>query len=304
MCCFLESRGISRSLRGIMAELAKSRLLGRQNIVGTCGLALGLLFSGVALAEDASDPIALELRKSFAADGSAPETIDWDALNWDPWSVTSPAKQPALNSLADPSDAGVKWDGKLNPDGSRALTAKRQLPTSLDANVGVDLGVAPDSPSSVQTGRLPGSPAPTSTGSAWANVSVSGASVDARLNPQQDQAKLGTTLKKSVPINSAVSVSVENGYAVTDTYAAAVSSAPAATPSRVYSTDGVARVMIAPTGTTLSTGTALSSTDEKWRRSIGAEQKLFGSVNISGTVKETDTGTLDKTFTAGFKTSW
>jgi hypothetical protein len=27
-------------------------------------------------------------------------------------------------------------------------------------------------------------------------------------------------------------------------------------------------------------------------------------VNVSGSVKETDTGTLDKTFTAGFKTSW
>jgi hypothetical protein len=296
-----------------MAALAKSRFLSGQNIVGTCGLAVGLLLSGAALAEDASDPIAIELRKSFAADGSAPETIDWDALNWDPWSVTSPAKQPTLKTPVDPTDTAMKWDGKVNSDGSRALTAKKQLPTALDANVGVDLGVAPDSPAYAQPGHLPGSPAPTNTGSAWANVSVvPGASVDARLNPQQDQAKLGTTLKKSVPINNALSVSVENGYAVTDTYAAPVStlssvpstpSTPPA-PSRVYSTDGVARVTINQTGTTFSTGTTLSSADEKWRRSLGAEQKLFGGLNISGSVKENDTGTLDKTLSAGFKTSW
>jgi hypothetical protein len=293
-------------MRGIMAALVILRSFGVRNIAGTCGVVTSLLLSGAATAQEPSDPIALELRKSFAADGSAPDTIDWEALNWDPWSVTSPAKQPNLKSLADPADPAMKWDGKVNPDGSRALTAKKQLPTSLDANVGVDLGVAPDSPTFAQPGQLPGTPSPANTGAAWANVSVvPGASVDARLTPQQDQARLGTTLKKSVPLSNTLSVTVENGYAVTDTYVSSNTSSPstATTPSRVYSTDGVARVSIEPTGTTFSTGTTLSSADEKWRRSVGAEQKLFGGVNISGTVKETDTGTLDKTFTAGFKTS-
>jgi hypothetical protein len=291
-----------------MAELAKSRFLSKYRLAGSLGAVLGLLASGLALAEEASDPIALELRKTFDSDGNAPETIDWEALNWDPWSVTSPAKQPTLKSLADPAPS-MKWDGKLNPDGSRALTAKTQLPTSLDANVGVDLGMAPESPAFAQPRLLPGSPTPANTGSAWANVSVvPGASVDARLDPQQDQAKLGTTLKKSIPLNDTLSVGVENGYAVTDTYAAPAPT-PAgpsalATPSRVYSTDGTARLSIEPTGTTFFTGTSLNSTDEKWRRRVGAEQKLFGGVNVSGSVKETDTGTLDKTFTAGFKTSW
>jgi hypothetical protein len=289
-----------------MAELANSRFRKGTSLPGLLGIAAGLLLVGPALADEASDPIALELRKTFDAEGNAPDVIDWDALNWDPWSVTSPSKQPTIKSLADP-DPSMKWDGKLNPDGSRAMTAKKRLPTALDASVGVDLGVVPDNPAFAQPGYLPGTPAPTNSGSAWANVSVvPGASLDARLNPQQDQARLGTTLKKSVPISSALSVSVENGYAVTDTLVTHAPALPSggAPASRVYSTDGVARVLIEPTGTTLSTGTTLNSTDEKWRRSLGAEQKLFGGVNVGGTVRETETGTIDKTFTAGFRTSW
>jgi hypothetical protein len=285
-----------------MAELAKSRFLIRQDVAGTIGVALTLLLPALAIAEEPSDPIALELRKSYAADGSVPETIDWEALNWDPWSVTSPAKQPTAKP-AD-ADASVKWDQKLNPDGSRALTAKKQLPTALDAKVGADLGVAPDGPVYGQPAPLPSGASPTNTGTAWANVSIPGASIDARLDPQQDQAKLGTTLKKTVPVNNALSVSVENGYAVTDTYAAVHPGGSSTTPSRVYSTDGVARVTIESTGTTFSTGTTVTSADEKWRRSLAAEQKLFGGVNISGSVKETDTGAIDKTLRAGFKTSW
>jgi hypothetical protein len=289
-----------------MAALAKSRFLNGHNVAGMIGVALSLLLLFLlspAMAEDASDPIALELRKTYDAEGNAPEAIDWEALNWDPWSVTSPAKQPAFKS-ADPTDSAVKWDQKLNPDGSRALTAKKQLPTALDAKVGADLGVVADVPNYRQPGHLPNGSSQTSSGTAWANVSIPGASIDARLDPSQDQAKLGTTLKKSIPLNSAVSVSVENGYAVTDSYASVNPAIAPGTPSRIYSTDGIARLTIESTGTTFSTGTTMTTADEKWRRSLGAEQKILGGVNISGAVKETDTGLIDKTFSAGFKKSW
>lgn len=296
-----------------MARSAGSRFQRRflitGNIIGT--LALSVAAACPVFAGEPSDPIAIELRKSFEADGSAPDAIDWEALNWDPFSVTSPSKQPSLKMSDPTTETAVTWDQKLNPDGSRALTGKKQLPTALDTKVGVDLAVAPTTSTYLQPGQLPAAPgaANSGMGAAWANVSVPNASVDARLDPQQDQAKLGTTLKKSVPLNDTVSVSVENGYAVTDSYAPAVPAAPTATATnpastRVYSTDGTARLTFAPTGTTFYSGTKLSTADEKWRRSLGAEQKLFGGVNVSGAVSETDTGTLNRTISAGFKTNW
>jgi hypothetical protein len=48
----------------------------------------------------------------------------------------------------------------------------------------------------------------------------------------------------------------------------------------------------------------LSSADDKWLRKIGAEQKLFDGVSISGSVGETAQGVTNKSLTAGFKRSW
>jgi hypothetical protein len=39
-------------------------------------------------------------------------------------------------------------------------------------------------------------------------------------------------------------------------------------------------------------------------RSVGAEQKIFNGLNISGSVSETATGGFDKTLAAGFKKTW
>jgi hypothetical protein len=69
-------------------------------------------------------------------------------------------------------------------------------------------------------------------------------------------------------------------------------------------TDRSAKFSIVPTGTSFSAGGHISSTDEKWQRSLSAEQKLFGSVNLTGKVSETPTGELDRSLTAGFKRNW
>ena len=51
-------------------------------------------------------------------------------------------------------------------------------------------------------------------------------------------------------------------------------------------------------------GQTLSTADDKWLRRIGAEQKLFGGVSISGSISETPQGATNKSVTAGFKRSW
>ncbi|HVY01038.1 MAG TPA: hypothetical protein VHA55_14730 [Pseudorhodoplanes sp.] len=293
----------------MMVKVAGPRSKGSVSILGAL-VACAVVLPALALAQD-PDPIAAELRKLLAQqDGPPAEPINWDALNWDPWSLTTASKQQSLSAKDDPVDTPLDWDRKVNPDGSSAVIARKRLPTAVDAKVGVDLGVAPKEPNYLIPDRLVNGTAPANSGAAWANVTVSNASIDARLDPSQDQARIGTTLKKSVPVNDALSVSVESGYAVIDSFAGSGSAAPwgmqpaGGNPSRIYSADGVARLTFEPTGTTLSTGTRLTSTDEKWRRSLGAEQKLFGGLNITGSVSETDTGAIDRSLTAGFKKSW
>ena len=75
-------------------------------------------------------------------------------------------------------------------------------------------------------------------------------------------------------------------------------------PSRNYQTEQSAKLSIADTGTSFIAGQSLSSTEDKWLRKIGAEQKLFGGVTINGSIGETALGTSNKSLSAGFKHSW
>jgi hypothetical protein len=63
-------------------------------------------------------------------------------------------------------------------------------------------------------------------------------------------------------------------------------------------------VTIDDTGTSFIAGQTLSTTDDKWLRKFGAEQKLFDNVTVSGSVGETSQGTTNKSLSAGFKKSW
>jgi hypothetical protein len=77
-----------------------------------------------------------------------------------------------------------------------------------------------------------------------------------------------------------------------------------ARPLRTYGTDQSAKLSIADTGTSFSAGQTLSTADDKWLRKVGAEQKLFDGVSISGSISETPIGAINKSLTAGFKRSW
>jgi hypothetical protein len=49
----------------------------------------------------------------------------------------------------------------------------------------------------------------------------------------------------------------------------------------------------------------VSSANDKWLRSMSAEQKLFGGpLSITGTITETATGGQSKGLKAGFKQTW
>jgi hypothetical protein len=73
---------------------------------------------------------------------------------------------------------------------------------------------------------------------------------------------------------------------------------------RSYETDQSAKLSITETSTSFIAGQTLSTADDKWLRKVGAEQKLFDGVTISGSVGETASGAANKSISAGFKRSW
>ena len=106
-----------------------------------------------------------------------------------------------------------------------------------------------------------------------------------------------------MPLSEQYSLTLKNGYNVIQQGIVPV---PGITsrPARNYETDQSAKLSITDTGTSFVAGQSLSTNDDKWLRKVGAEQKLFGGVSISGSVGETLAGATNKSLTAGFKQSW
>jgi hypothetical protein len=151
---------------------------------------------------------------------------------------------------------------------------------------------------------------PQSSWSAWAAVTAPGAgsiwdktAVEARVDPGQDQSRLGTSISKSVPIGEQYSLTLQDGYSVVQQGIVPVPGI-IARPARSYETEQSAKLNVEDTGTSFTAGQTLSSNEDRWLRKFGAEQKLSGGVSVSGSIGETAQGTTTKSITAGFKQSW
>jgi hypothetical protein len=276
-------------------------------------LALGAVTYGGARAQtpeppaDASTEDALDQPIDLST--PPPETRQADRWNSPPdvWR----ADEWRMND----SSGGNSWQSLSRSNPADRFTTARRPDSGWEAKAGVD-GVAPPSPIPPE----PWTSGPAS-GAAWANVTAPGldlplswdkASVETRLDPAQEQGKLGTTFSRSVPVGEKLSVTLQNGFSVTQTLGAAAVPPASSTPapatgsaSQVFGNSETVRLGILPTDTTLALGAAKSSTDDKWLRSLGAEQKLFGGpFSVSGSVNETPTGELSKSIKAGFKHAW
>lgn len=199
----------------------------------------------------------------------------------------------------------------LDPSNGKAKSPKplATIPrTDFNAKVGIDYRKPAISTIELKPDQLLAGVTPEqSTGVAWANVTASElplgwdkASIDTRLDPSQEQGKFGTTLSRSVPLGESLAVTLQNGLSVSRTLAN-----PAQPASQSWTSSQALRFSILPTDTTLSIGANMSSTDDKWLRTFGAEQKLFGGpFSVSGSVSETTSGDISKSLKAGFKRSW
>jgi hypothetical protein len=240
--------------------------------------------------------------------------LDWSQLNVD--AATLADRPGPKKGSAKPSQPGndMAWSANDRPNGASAVSVKQSVSPFLDTRIGADMTVVRQQPATMSellSDKVAnGGSAPQSSGTAWAAVTAPGAgalwdktAVEARVDPSQEQSKLGTSISKTVPLSDQYSVSLQNGLNVTQQGIVPVPGV-VARPTRSYDADQSAKLNVSETGTSVSVGQTLSSNDDKWLRKVGAEQKLFDGVSVSGSIGETAQGTTNKSITAGFKRSW
>ncbi|MFZ0811676.1 MAG: hypothetical protein WBV83_07820 [Bradyrhizobium sp.] len=235
--------------------------------------------------------------------------IDWSLLDVDASTLmmTHPVKLHAASR--GPSSDEMTWSSQEKANGS-AVSVKQPVSPFWDARVGADMTVVrqPSTLSELLAEKASnGGNEPQSSGTAWASATAPGVgsiwdktTVEARVDPSQDQGKLGTSLSKSLTLSEQYSLTLQNGYNMTQ----GLAPMPGSAGHTIYETEQSAKFGIADTGTSFSAGQTLSTTDDRWLRKIGAEQKIVGGFNISGSIAETPLGIANKSVSAGFKQSW
>lgn len=200
-------------------------------------------------------------------------------------------------------------------EGASAVSVKQSVLPFWDTRIGADMNVAHQdvarSAQDAYRNQFGDGTQATSNGTAWAAMTAPGVgsiwdqtSIEARVDPYADQTKFGTSISKSVPLaGNQYSLTLQSGYNVIQQGAIPMVGYNGR-PTRTYETDQLARFNISETGTSFMAGQSLATTDDKWLRKVGAEQKLFGGINVTGALSETTTGVTNKSLTAGFKHSW
>jgi hypothetical protein len=265
------------------------------------GFTLAMALAAVAqtpAAEDTEEPAEAAAPAADASDADLMKDVDeskldWSQLNTD--STTLPALAPkGSGKPASTAGSEATWASNRNANGTSAVSVKQSISPFLDTRIGADMTVARQgtlTTSEQLSERLAnGGSLPQSSGSAWAAISAPGVasiwdqtSVEARVDQY--------------------SLTLQNGYNVTQQGVVPVPGI-IGHPSRSYETEQSAKFSVNDSGTSLIAGQTLSTSDDKWLRRIGAEQKLFDGVTVSGAIGETAQGTTNKSISAGFKRSW
>lgn len=287
------------------------------------GFSLFSVLAAAAQTPPAKDDVEMPAAEEAAATPDVNDTdilkdidvskLDWSQLNVDASTFTGPALKGRA-APKNPTSAEAAWSANAKPDGASAVTVKQSITPFWDTRIGADMTVARQgtlTTSEQLSEKLAnGGNLQQSSGTAWAAITAPGVAsiwdktaVEARVDPGQEQSKLGTSLSKSVPLSEQYSLTLKNDYNVIQQGIVPVPGI-VSRPARSYETDQSAKLSVTDTGTSFVAGQTLSSNDDKWLRKVGAEQKLFDGVTISGSIGETSTGAVNKSLSAGFKRSW
>src|ERR1700681_118161 len=191
--------------------------------------------------------------------------VDIKNLDWSQLTVyASTLISAASKARAAPPGAGtdMSWSSQDKPNGSAAVSVKQPLSPFWDARVGADMTVVhqPQTLTSADLVRQKfssDSQPSQSSGSAWAAITAPGVAsiwdrtaIEARVDPSQEQSKLGTSLSKSLPLSEQYSLTLQNGYHVIQQGLAPVPGIGGHA-TRNYEVDRSAKLSIADTGTSL-----------------------------------------------------
>jgi hypothetical protein len=237
-----------------------------------------------------------------ATEPDAPE-IDWSRINIDALSLMNDRPQTgSAPRVPAPADAAT-WNRSENKNGSANVAQKQSWSNGIATRVGVDsVGSQPGWPK-------PDAAQPPSSGTGWANAAIPGVgpidqtTLDARLDPDGDQRKFGARFEKSIPVNPQFSVTLQNGYGLSQPLAnQTIAGTPP--PAHVIDSEQLAKLNVLNYGTSIFAGSKQSSTDERRLNSFGAEQNFLGGLSVSGAVNENTNGGHDRSLTARFKRNW
>ncbi len=279
-------------------------------MVGTLALA-----APPAFAQDAEQPAATTGAELAPEAPLTPEesALLSSALVFDPAALATPPKKP----LRVPGTSDRSYDVKRTekPDGSTTVVVKQPLPTDWENSVGADLASSNTGASAAYDHPLPRTRDGFGAGAAWASVGVPNiGSVDARVDPTNEQGKLGGTLKHSIPFGGRFAVTVQDTYSVTETMAQPTGPSdlplmtlpanPAPLTPQVFGNEKAVKFNILPTGTTLGAGVTTASNDPVTHNTLSAEQKLYGPLQVTTAVTDFGQTTSSKSIAAGFKLHW
>jgi hypothetical protein len=260
---------------------------------------------------DTAAPVEAPLETPLTPEEAA---ILSNALTVDPGTLDAkPAKSLRLPDSAKGDQ--IDYSHSAKPDGGGTMAMTKPFAGDWDAKVGADVTLAPDQPGGYWADKpLPGIGGNQDSGAAWASVGMNNvASVDARVDPSSDQGRLGTTLKRSIPLGSKYSVTVQDTYAVTQSMGTSTTPAPiplmtspsgAATPPQVWSNQRSIKFDVALTGTTFGAGIATASNDPVTHNTFTADQKIYGPLHVTTAVTDLGETTSSKSLSAGLKLHW
>lgn len=235
-----------------------------------------------------------------------------NALVFDPAALATAPKKPLR--LPGTSDKRYVVKRTEKPDGT-TVVVKQPLATEWDNSVGADLAPSNTGASAAYDHPLPSTRDGFGAGAAWASVGVPHiGTVDARVDPANEQGKLGGTLKQSIPFGGRFAVTVQDTYSVTQTMAQssgpsdlplmALPANPSPLTPQVFGNEKAVKFNILPTGTTLGAGVVTASNDPVTHNTLSAEQKLYGPLQVTTAVTDFGQATTSKKITAGFKLHW
>ncbi|MFA6267243.1 MAG: hypothetical protein WC670_16185 [Pseudolabrys sp.] len=244
-----------------------------------------------------------------------------EALTFEPLEFGAALKKPRrVRSLINQDANRFDVTRSQRPDGSSTVVFKKPIAPvagEWNAKVGADLGMVADSGyGASERNPLRVARDAQDANAAWASVDVHEfATVDARVNPGSDQGVVATTFKRSMPIGSTLSMTLQSRTSVTETFRSGTAtssdipmmvlpSGDGTTAQRVWDQDSTAKLNILSTGTTLGAGVSSNSTDTIAHNILMAEQNVYGPLQVSTSITDPGQTGESKSVNARLKFHW